>query len=266
MHKVATTRIYFVLCALLTLPVFGCGDDGAKDPEPEPMPSGGSGGGGGGASTGEVLADCEKVSTTTGQHDGYLKHETKGWEIAWFTYSDNKEAMAAGKATSMIMPVEMTPFVCVQDADTARSYVFNAKGGPFNLWGAGMGFNMQIMGDLPPASVDLTAYKGVKFWAKVNAATTGSVRLKLKDVQTTPTADGGTCTGANGICNNNFGFVLSTISTSWAQFTVPFTDLKQESWSSEMFATPQIDKVIGFQFQVGKTAFDYSVDNFELYQ
>jgi hypothetical protein len=247
--------------------MFGCGDDGGKDPEPNPPATGGSGGGGN--ATGELIADCEKVSTTSGQHDGYLKHETKGWEIAWFTYSDNAEAMAAGKGTSTIMPVEMMPFVCVQDADPARGYVFNAKGGPFTLWGAGMGFNLQIPpagATTPPTSVDLTAYKGVKFWAKVNVATTGSVRLKLKDVQTTPSADGGTCTGANGICNNNFGFVLSTISTSWAQFTVPFTDLKQESWSSEMFAAPQIDKVLGFQFQVGKTTFDYSVDNFELYQ
>jgi hypothetical protein len=264
MHKLATTRIFFVLCSLLSLPVFGCGDDGKKDPEPTPPATGGSGGGGN--ATGELLADCEKASTTTGNHDGYLKHETKGWEIAWFTYSDNKEAMAAGKGTSTITPIEMMDFVCVQDADPARSYVFNAKGGPFNLWGAGMGFNMQIMGTMPPGNVNLTAYKGVKFWAKVNSATTGSVRLKLKDVQTTPTADGGTCTGTGGACNNNFGFVLSTISTTWAQFTVPFTDMKQESWSSEMFPAPQVDKVIGFQFQVGKTMFDYSVDNFELYQ
>ena len=36
MHKLATTRIYFVLCALLTLPVFGCGDDGKKDPRRTP--------------------------------------------------------------------------------------------------------------------------------------------------------------------------------------------------------------------------------------
>jgi hypothetical protein len=99
----------------------------------------------------------------------------------------------------------------------------------------------------------------------VNSATTGAVRLKMVDQQTTPIARGGTCTTMNGKCDNNFGVPLTTISLEWQQFTVPFAMFKQESWSSEMFGAPQTTNVIGFQFQVGKTEFDYSVDDFELY-
>jgi hypothetical protein len=130
-----------------------------------------------------------------------------------------------------------------------------------------MGFNLQIMTEpTPPGNVDLSAFKGVRFWAKVNAATTGAVRIKMVDVQTTPVARGGSCDATLGACDNNFGTPLMTINTNWQQFTVPFDMMKQETWSSQMFPAAQSSKVIGFQFQVGKTVFDYSVDDFELYQ
>jgi hypothetical protein len=246
--------------------MFGCGDSGGDDDPTPMMPAGGSGGGGGApTSTGEMLGTCETESATApGVHDGYFKHETKGWEIAWFTYTDNAEAAAMGLAQSTITPMEKASFVCVQDADATRNYVFNAKGGPFALWGAGMGFNLQIQPEpTPPLTVDLTGYKGIRFWAKVGSASTGSVRVKMVDSQTTPVAQGGTCmTG----CSNNFGFILTTISLDWQQFTVNFDQMTQESWSSMKFDAPEITKVIGFQFQVGKTTFDYSVDDFELIQ
>jgi hypothetical protein len=55
-------------------------------------------------------------------------------------------------------------------------------------------------------------------------------------------------------------------SGTWAQFTVPFASMTQENWGTKFPNGPELTKVIGFQFQVGKNAFDYSVDNFELYK
>ena len=264
MHKVASTRIYFTLCALFSLAAFGCDSSSGEDDDPMPPATGGTGGGGN--STGEMLANCETPSAGDPTvHDGYFKHPGTGWELAWFTYSDNAEAMTAGKALGTITPTEGQPFKCIQDADPARSWVFNAKGGPFSVWGAGMGFNMQIMAaPTPPVAVDLTTYKGIRFYAKVGATTTGPVRVKVVDAQTTPTARGGTCTGTMGACDNNFGYVLTTISADWQQFSVTWDQMKQETWASQKFTAAEVSKVLGFQFQVGKTSFDYSVDDFEL--
>lgn len=272
MHQVVSTRSCLILSALLSLAAFGCSsDDSGNDDNtggaPPTMPQGGSSGAG--AGDGLLLADCELASTADPNvHDGYMANAASGWEIAWFTYTDSADAMAAGTAVGTITPPEMAGFVCVQDMrNGAPTWVFNAKGMGFTAWGAGMGFNMKIMTEpTPPGNVDLSQYTGVKFWAKVNSATTGQVRLKVVDQQTTPIARGGTCTGNNGKCDNTFGFPLATINTDWQEFTVPFSSMKQETWASEMFTAVQTSNVIGFQFQVGKTAFDFSVDDFRLYQ
>lgn len=266
----ASSRI-FVLCSALSFSIVACdgGDDTTENPPPPPAATGGSGGGGAPATTGTIVANCDELNPMA--HDGYYKNDTEGWEIAWFTYTDNAESAAAGKAMGTITPAEKAPFVCTQDAADATNptYVFNAKGSGFATWGCGMGFNFKIMTDpTPPGTVDLSKFAGIKFSIKVNSAETGTVRVKLVDAQTTPVARGGTCDSALGACDNNFGYILSNTTVgTWVDFTIPWSDLKQETWSSQMFTTgPQISKAIGFQFQVKQnTNFDYSVDNFAFY-
>jgi len=154
--------------------------------------------------------------------------------------------------------------VCVQDVfETETAWVFNAKGSGFTQWGAGMELTLDLDAPLP-TGVDLSSFRLIRFWAKVNSATTGAIRLMLIDAQTTPTARGGTCTGETGACENYFGHPLVTLSLEWQQFVVPFTMLKQATWSSQMFPAPDLTQVFGFRFQAGKTSFDYSIDNVEL--
>jgi hypothetical protein len=265
----ASSRI-FVLCSALSFSMSACGGgDDTTDPPPPPGATGGSGGGGSPAAS-NVIANCEDDHNALA-HDGYFKSEAEGWEIAWFTYTDNVEAAAQGKGQGTIVPAEKTAFVCIQDAtDTVNSsYVFNAKGGGFTLWGAGMGFNLKIAPEgTPPGLADLSKFTGIKFSIKVATPETGNVRVKMVDAQTTPVARGGTCDAALGACDNNFGQELAnTTPGTWVDFQIPFASLKQETWSSQMFTTgPQITSVIGFQFQVkNNRTFDYSVDNFAFY-
>jgi hypothetical protein len=139
----------------------------------------------------------------------------------------------------------------------------------FQVWGAGMGFNMNSPADttLPPGSVDLSAYKGIRLWAKVNNATSAPVRMKMLDKPTTANTRGGTCDGFAGKCDDNFGFVLAGIGTAWTYYDVPFTTLKQEGWGAAIATGPNLAEVIGFQFQVKQNiAFDYAVDGVELYK
>lgn len=271
----ASSRI-FVLCSALSFSIVAC-DGGDDDTDPTPAPpaaSGGMGGGGGTPVTGNVVANCEDDHNALA-HDGYYMDATNGWEIAWFTYTDNAESAASGKAQGTITPPEKAAFVCIQDPQDATnpSYVFNAKGSGFATWGAGMGFNLKIPPSgapegTQPGLADISTFTGIKFSIKVNSAETGTVRVKMVDAQSTPPDRGGTCDKALGACDNNFGMVLmgTTVGT-WVDFTIPFADLRQETWSSQMFTTgPQTTAVIGFQFQVKQnTNFDYSVDNFAFY-
>jgi hypothetical protein len=271
MHQAASNRAYLILSALLSLPAFGCdaGEDPADENTGGTSAMGGSGGGGAGPTDGVLVSDCEKASVNDPTvYDGYSKREDLGWEIAWFTYTDAIDAMMMGTAVGTITPVEKGSFACIEDTvNGVMTHVFNAKGMGFTAWGAGMGFNFKLMADpTPPGNVDISMYKGVRFWAKANSTTTGSVRLKLVDQQVTPIARGGTCTGNEGRCDNTFGYPLA-VSTDWQPFTVPFDQMMQESWASQKFMTPQLTNVIGFQFQVGANrAFDYSVDDFTLYK
>jgi hypothetical protein len=148
--------------------------------------------------------------------------------------------------------------------DGGTSWVFSLRGGGFTNWGAGMGLNFRINED--PNNVDLSAFTGIRFLARVNDPTTGPVRIMLVDQQATPTSDGGTCNAANGGCFNYFGYALTSLSTEWQEVTIPFSSFKQETWPSEMFLAPQVTNAIGLRFQVGLTNFDFSVDDIELYQ
>jgi hypothetical protein len=220
-------------------------------------------GGAGTSGDSVMLTDCDVTSTAHPDvHDGYNDDLDPGIDTEWSVYTDREDAVAAGSDVGSSTPAEDEPFACKQGVRDGKStWVFNLAGLGFTVWGAGM---QAKLGNVP-GHADLSAFTGVRFWAKLNSATTGVIRFVLADVQTTHEDDDGACTGANGNCGNHFGYSLTTISTDWQQFSVPFTMLKQETWSSEMFAAPQTDRVMALRFQVGKTVFDYSVDDIELY-
>src|SRR5690606_4574687 len=87
-------------------------DEGGSD-DGDTMGTGGTGGGGGGGNVsvpnGVVIADFEMESDMPGVHTGYVKDDAKGWEIAWYTYTD-------GTAGATITPMEKGTFTAVQDA------------------------------------------------------------------------------------------------------------------------------------------------------
>lgn len=246
-------------------PVGGETSTGGRDAS-----SGGRDASTGGASTGGiapsealVIADCEEPSADDASvHDGHVEVAELDLDTAWGTFSDAPDAVAAGKTPGTLEPDEGGPFACVeQDRDGESSWVFNARGSGFNVWGAGM---ILLLNPEAPDGVDLSSYSALRFWAKVDSATSPKLRLALATEQTNALDFDGTCDPALGACGNHFGYNLTVAVGEWRQYTVWFDQLRQETWSSQMFPAAAFYAATGIVFQVGTGDFDYSIDDVEL--
>jgi len=109
-----------------------------------------------------------------------------------------------------------------------------------NIVYAALGMNLTD----PKGPYDASKYKGISFFAKKGAGSTGKVRIKVPDKNTDP--DGGVC----GACANDFGMQL-TLSEQWQKFVVPFGSLRQESgWGNPRPRALASDAIYAIQFQV----------------
>lgn len=268
-----TLKLRFILAALCSIATVAC-DDGGSDTDNN-MPEGGAGTGGTGATGGDAgapsmfkITDFETPSTESGKYDGYAEDTTRGWQMAWFTYTDMADMKSAG---ATITPIEGDPFEAVEDATRVGSpHVGNIKGGGFKSWGAGMGFNFKAT----PTPVNLSEFKGLSFWGKA-AAGTYTIKVKVVDARNTPSTGGGTCAegmDASGMPKMGlrcFDVPLTkvTLTNEWKRFDLTWDKFKPEGWGMTGYTGPQTDAVISFQFQVGvEASWDVSVDEVGLIQ
>jgi len=122
-----------------------------------------------------------------------------------------------------------------------------------NLVYAALGMNLTD----PKGPYDASKYKGISFFAKKGAGSTGKVRVKIPDKNTDP--DGGVC----GACANDFGFAL-TLSEEWQKYIVPFSALRQESgWGNPRPRSVASEAIYAIQFQVNDKGrpFDIWIDD-----
>ncbi|MEI9941512.1 MAG: hypothetical protein WDO69_30195 [Pseudomonadota bacterium] len=104
----------------------------------------------------------------------------------------------------------------------------HAKGKDFTSWGSGVGVdvNNSGAGQATKSPYDASAYSGVTFWARAEAALTVTVVLPDADTD----AAGQTCTTAGppvGICDHHY-FKSVQVTTIWQRFSVAFADLTLE--------------------------------------
>jgi hypothetical protein len=123
-------------------------------------------------------------------------------------------------------------------------------------WGAVFGVGLLRDNQL----YDASKYAGVSFWAKVGGKSGKSFRFKVSDVNTHPA--GKVCTDG---CWNHFGSEL-TLSTEWKEYTIPFTDLKQEEyWGSPRPATVTSNQLVSLDWTVLRgQEFDLWLDDIKL--
>jgi predicted chitinase len=114
---------------------------------------------------------------------------------------------------------------------------------------------------------DASAYDGISFWIKGNpAAGNTQVKFNVQSPVSEPAMTGGACTMG---CYDHFS-VMVPITTTWTRVKVPWSDLKRQTCSASVPATPpnfQPEKqILAISFQQVNPAqgFDFWIDDIVL--
>ena len=116
--------------------------------------------------------------------------------------------------------------------------------------------------DFPAPAVDLTAYSGITFWAKVANGSATSLRVAIPDKNTLPPSAGGLCSEvAPGRCNDHFQKQLM-IGPDWTQYTIKYAEMKEQGWGvpQQPAFEPHAAQSIQFAFDA-KLDFDFWMDD-----
>lgn len=130
----------------------------------------------------------------------------------------------------------------------------------FTSWGAvlsaGMAYSTQ------PEPSDLSAFTGIRFWARVGEQNTSSVRAQFQDGQTRP--EGEQCVNSPGDpeeCYNGFGITLSPIDTRWRMYELKFSQMTQRDFGHRAAALDPAH-IYSFEFNLDpNSVFDLWVDD-----
>ncbi len=164
----------------------------------------------------------------------------------WYTFVDEKGSNVTPQAGSEGGTFAMTAGVAQGSQFAAHMNGDIASGDPVY---AGMGMNFVD----PKGPYDASKYKGFSFWAKKGPGSTAKLRLKVPDADTDP--DGKVCTE----CFNDFGMDL-TLTDDWAEYTIPFTALKQlRGWGSPHPSGVDPSHLYGLQFQVNDSGQKFDI-------
>jgi hypothetical protein len=210
---------------------------------------GGAPGGGGSGNTGNITITAENMIDDMEADTGSIKAQ-QGRVGAWYTYNDE----TVGGTQTPAMGATFLPEAITGGAN-GGTHAAHTSGTGFSTWGAGMGFDLNNNGSSKQI-YSVAGKTGIAFWGRGGHA----IRVKVLTADTTPIAEGGTCTTS---CGDNHGMVF-TLTQSLQQFALPFSSLVQEGWGAAVAFAP--DKVIGVQFQVvANVPFDFWVDDIGLY-
>jgi hypothetical protein len=165
----------------------------------------------------------------------------------------------------------MTGYVTVNDNATMPASELQTG---FKYGFIGMGVQLTTTAGSPTcAKVDISSYTGVKFWAKStsNGGAGADFKLKLPYVPNTDCDNPitGTLDGFNDYT------VMFTATSTWIQFTKPFSDFAQATgWGTIVNKTTVLQNASQIQFQTGDqpayfkypNAVDLEVDDIQLYK
>lgn len=220
----------------------------------------------GSMSTGGAMVDCSALALPSDADDVISTFEdgmgnvnqSAGRGGGFYMFND-------GSGMQMPPPGMLPPARKEMRCDSMFALCMSGKG--FTVWGAGMGTDLGPTGSADGGvgsknPYDASMYKGIQFWAKANAGSATAVRVGFKDANTAP--EGGNCdaTMDSGpeACNDDWGKNIN-FTTSWAPYTILWTELKQAGWGK---ATTSYDvaNAYSIQFQVNKGLdFDLCIDD-----
>ncbi len=171
----------------------------------------------------------------------------------WYTTGD-------GSTGATLAPADFAPTPIPGWRGTSQ-YAAHFAGSGFTVWGALMGFHLDIKG-LAPQPYDLGGTGAIKFWMKSNAP----VSIAFVMLETTPMGRGGMCVGTfdeNG-CDDHFQFLISAPTPNdWVEYTVPFDALSKLGTGGTAVWNPSRIVSINFLVPAGQP-FDVWVDDVRL--
>jgi hypothetical protein len=160
---------------------------------------------------------------------------------------------------------------------SGSAYALHAVWTGCSMWGAGVGgdFNQPPQPDGgtymgPKVEYDVSAYKGIVFWAMATQGSDTHFRVKVNMSDETKIADGGKCDetqtdiGTNK-CSDAYGQVFTLPSGgAWSRIVIDFADrtkFKQEGWGHIFPWNPA--HVVSVQIQSSDTSesYDFWVDD-----
>jgi hypothetical protein len=174
------------------------------------MPAAGSSG----APTGEQIDDFED------QDEFILRLAMRNGP--WYVFSDATTTGTLGKLTiAPLTGADVRP----SSPSTAALHL-TASG--FADWGAGVGADMVNLSSGKKAPYDVSAYRGIRFYAKIGSGTTSTVKVLLPNIYSD--ADGGKCSDADSKkrCGDHLFKSVSGLKATWDVYEVNFIDFTQQ--------------------------------------
>jgi hypothetical protein len=205
------------------------------------------------ADTGVVSGPCATPMIDDMEHGDGSILSSCGRHGYWYTYND-------ATAGASQVPAAGAPFIpaAIPGGRAGSAHAAHSTGSGFTAWGAGLAFDLASAGGTAAKDAyDAGAYHAITFWAKSGTGSSAAVRLNIASRGTDPA--GGVCTPASK-CNDHFGASV-TLSSTWEQHTVSFSDLHQLGWGTPAGAfDPTRLYAVQFQTAAGQP-FDVWIDD-----
>ena len=223
--------------------------------------TGGKTGSGGAPGSGGIVGTGGTSTTTPGPCGDLLDdmEADMGWICAgngrvgsWYTYVDSDSTSSKiSPATGSVAVPEPLPTPRV----STSLFAMHASGYAASYAGIGFLLNQPVTNG-PTGTFSATGYTGFKFWAKGS----GYLNVWGQMASTEPTKYGGTCAATS--CVGNSYLISTSLSSSWAQLTVPFAKL------SGGYVSPFDPSTIwSLEFTPYSTgSFDFWIDDITLYK
>ena len=140
----------------------------------------------------------------------------------WYVFADATTTGKLGKLTiAPLTGADLRP----NSSSTAALHL-TATG--FADWGAGVGADMVNLSSGKKAPYNVSAYRAIRFYAKIGSGTTATVKVLLPNIYSD--ADGGKCndTDPKARCGDHLFKSVSGLKTTWDVYEVKFSDFTQQ--------------------------------------
>jgi hypothetical protein len=257
-------RFWFTVLAG-AMGALGCGSDSDEDP----TPNNGGGSGAGGSPNAENLncsaqmGPIDPSALIDDFEDGNARLPAIGGRQSdWWITTDETPNGTVTPPPGAAPPERIIGGRC--DSLYAQRY----SGQGFEAWGTVMSVSLRYEEGTGDVAQDLSAFRGLRFWARVGELNTAKMRIGVHDVSTHP--NGGICdpdtleVGTQ--CYDSFGTDISPLGKGWQEYAIHFDRLEQREFGVPGYEidTSQIYQ-IDFTAPQG-TIFDFWVDDIWLFE